>query len=328
LLKQLVKAFLLAALAGACAYTAVASFDGLARVANILANFRLHAAAGCVVLAIVLVVAHLRIAAVVATLAAAVNVAPALAYATARSTPALSSAADGPRKALRVMTVNTLYRADNIDTIAASIRTEQPDVVLLQELIRDKMSLLHRLRTEYPWQVHCGPTWQCDVAVISRVPWLEAQAGLFGAGRTKMAWARFGDQLGGAAVASVHVRWPTVTDQALELRSAYEAIAAPGRPVVIAGDLNAVPWTHPVRALGRDGALRPAGGYLPTWPNRTPGSGRKCLACIPQLQIDQVLVGPQVEVLATRRSADIGSDHLPLVTDLMLPAIQTVGAAP
>ena len=226
---------------------------------------------------------------------------------------------------LKVMTVNVLHRVDNDDQIVAQIRAENPDVVFFQELIGARQGLLKRLEALYPWQISCTGAWRCDVAIISRHRWLTAQARPVGESMTKLAWARFGPELGGALVASVHLKWPLISDQTAQLQSVTNFLSSHPGPVIVAGDLNAVPWSAAVRSFTRQAHLNSAGGFVPTWPRRTFVQGAPCMICIPQLQIDHVFVSPQFRVLSVRAGADVGSDHLPLIADLELP--RTLAAA-
>jgi len=83
-------------------------------------------------------------------------------------------------------------------------------------------------------------------------------------------------------------------------------------PLILAGDLNIVPWSRGYRRFSRrlrDAQLA-AGGPMPqaTYPARWPF-----------LRIDHIFVSPSIRVLRTQvlRNADarVASDHLPLVLD-------------
>jgi endonuclease/exonuclease/phosphatase family metal-dependent hydrolase len=51
-------------------------------------------------------------------------------------------------------------------------------------------------------------------------------------------------------------------------------------------------------------------GWQPTWPTFLPPAG---------IQIDHALTGAGVFVTAFRRGSAVGSDHLPIVIDCVLP---------
>lgn len=83
------------------------------------------------------------------------------------------------------------------------------------------------------------------------------------------------------------------------------------RPMaVVAGDLNATPWSGAFRRLCRDGRLSGPGGlaaWTPTWLSGTP------LAA----PIDHVLAGAGLAVASHVVGPRIGSDHLPVQTTVL-----------
>lgn len=74
-------------------------------------------------------------------------------------------------------------------------------------------------------------------------------------------------------------------------------------PVVVAGDLNATPWSTALIGAGRHGLLR-ATGFAPTWPS----SGRGAIG----IPIDHVLASRHWRLGTSSRGPDIGSDHYPV----------------
>jgi endonuclease/exonuclease/phosphatase (EEP) superfamily protein YafD len=82
--------------------------------------------------------------------------------------------------------------------------------------------------------------------------------------------------------------------------------------LIVAGDMNSSPWSPQCRALRRNTGLvsaRQGRGILGTWPSFF-GPLR--------VGIDQMLVSPDIQVVACRVGAGIGSDHRPLITDLFV----------
>ena len=279
--------------------------------ADAFSHFRLHYVVMCAVVAALCLLVSRRIA-IVAVSMAMVNFAGAAIHPRAASTP------DARGIPLKIVTINTLYRVDNTDAVVALVRREAPDIVFLQEMTRAKAGIMTRLKADYPWQVHCIGATNCDTAILSRRPWREAGGRRLGRRGGSVAWARFGQDLAGLTVASVHLRWPLVSDQLGQLREVKDVLGSVAGPVVVAGDLNATAWSGVVRVFSAETGMRPAGGFVPTWPARGFKSGRTCPLCFPQLQIDHVLVSRGVEVVATRPGADVSSDHLPLFAEIVL----------
>jgi endonuclease/exonuclease/phosphatase (EEP) superfamily protein YafD len=71
-------------------------------------------------------------------------------------------------------------------------------------------------------------------------------------------------------------------------------------PLIVAGDLNATPWSSAFAVAARHGLDR-ASGLAPTWPRRHVG-----------IPIDHVLADTHWRRGEAQRGPDIGSDHLPV----------------
>lgn len=78
---------------------------------------------------------------------------------------------------------------------------------------------------------------------------------------------------------------------------------SPAQPTIIAGDLNATPWSSALYTAQQH-QLRRITGSAPTYPSE--GAG------LIGIGIDHVLVSPQLLGSFHQRGPDIGSDHLPV----------------
>jgi endonuclease/exonuclease/phosphatase (EEP) superfamily protein YafD len=93
---------------------------------------------------------------------------------------------------------------------------------------------------------------------------------------------------------------------------ARHARATTSLPLVVVGDLNVSPFSPQFRHLLEEGRLRSAAdgfGWQPTWPSFLLPAG---------IQIDHALVSPAVTVKAFSRGPFDGSDHRPIVVDVLL----------
>jgi len=103
-------------------------------------------------------------------------------------------------------------------------------------------------------------------------------------------------------------RWAAEHDT---LRAVATAVP-PELPLVLAGDLNAVPDHGPLQALHRTGLTTAAdltgAGWLPTYPAQS--------LLPPLLPIDHVVVDDQLTALSVSRIEVAGTDHLGLVAEL------------
>ncbi|MBB6429328.1 endonuclease/exonuclease/phosphatase family protein [Algisphaera agarilytica] len=99
-----------------------------------------------------------------------------------------------------------------------------------------------------------------------------------------------------------------------QLRDASARVTQSEEPVVVAGDLNATRWSSPLRRLLRETELRDSAegfGHQGTWPSSLAWTG--------MIPIDHVLVSPDIRVEDRWVGPALGSDHCPVVVDLVLP---------
>ena len=81
------------------------------------------------------------------------------------------------------------------------------------------------------------------------------------------------------------------------------------QPTLLAGDLNATPWSSAFNGLDTLG-LRRATGLVPTWPS--------ALQAISGIPIDHVLASHHWQRIDSSRGPDLGSDHAPVLARLTL----------
>ncbi len=119
-------------------------------------------------------------------------------------------------------------------------------------------------------------------------------------------------------VYAVHLLPPTNAD-AVEVGdeqtdSAVAVLAGHKGPKVLIGDLNATRWSSPYRHILSETNLRDAAdgrGLTGTWPSRlVPLTGG--------ITLDHVLVSPEFGVEGRTIGPHLGSDHRPVVVDLVL----------
>lgn len=219
---------------------------------------------------------------------------------------------DAPR--LRVISYNVHSGNPRTAEAARHVATLAPDVVALYEVSQDQ---LHAFQTALPGY-HPIAVPQDDpfgIAVLTRLPPTHARVLTLGA-----PWVPaielslpFGEHT--IALAAIHPP-PPVSSQLAQARNAvlhaaFEWAAAQPGPTIVVGDLNATPWSTPLRQRLADGPLRSTQvfGIQPTWPATLGPFG---------LPIDHALVTEHL--VPTRRALDpsFGSDHRMLVVDLAL----------
>jgi endonuclease/exonuclease/phosphatase family metal-dependent hydrolase len=212
----------------------------------------------------------------------------------------------------------------SIKDLARVIRAERPDVVLLSEVDRgwllngghDDVRLLAReLGLRYAFGPAADTVW--GDAILTNLPvvsWRAERMPSYGAptgGQVMGAVLRHGS--GTVAVVSTHLQPPPgrpPLEQARDVARFAAGLRAPGRPVIIGGDLNTQPGDPPFEALV-------AAGFADAFAARRPVY--TSTADRPTKQIDHVLLSgaEAFDVTAPRSTA---SDHLAVAVTVRWPA--------
>jgi endonuclease/exonuclease/phosphatase (EEP) superfamily protein YafD len=243
----------------------------------------------------------------IAAVALAVNLAAIVPYYIPATVP--------PGMPLRVV-VSNLYSGN--PTPAAAIRfleSTDADVLVLLEVDADCAERLAPLRLRYPHGRVLPQDGNFGIALLSRRPLRDVEQINFGQSGVPTLTAVLAEQ--GVQIVATHPP-PPVNSRLAARRDAQLADLAAfcgdsPRPVIVVGDLNATPWSAAFRDLVRRGRLRDSSlghGLQPTWPTLGP------LSLLP---IDHVLLSPSLGVSQRTVGPRNGSDHRPVIVDVVLP---------
>jgi endonuclease/exonuclease/phosphatase family metal-dependent hydrolase len=208
----------------------------------------------------------------------------------------------------------------SLDELARVIRAERPEVVLLSEVDRgwllngghdDVVLLARALGLRYAFAPAADAVW--GDAILTNLPvvsWHAERMPSYGAptgGQVMGAVLRHG--AGTVAVVSTHLQPPPgrpPLEQARDAARFAEGLRAPGRPVIVGGDLNTEPGDPPFEAMLAAGF---SDAFAADRPVYTSGADD------PRKQIDHVLVSGAraTDVTAPRSTA---SDHLAVAVTL------------
>jgi endonuclease/exonuclease/phosphatase (EEP) superfamily protein YafD len=194
------------------------------------------------------------------------------------------------------------------------IRETQPDIVLLQEVDAQWQAFLKPIESEYLHSMYCpryaggGP----DLALFwngesgeARELWPEDVPG-----------ASLQVDIDGQRVCllNIHTAAPFTPVRARKYRQQMKLLReyanAKTTLLILAGDLNASPWSWEYKRLIADTSLksvRNGMGLLGTWPSFF-GPFR--------IALDHILITSEIQVSRCWTASGIGSDHLPLLVDL------------
>lgn len=224
--------------------------------------------------------------------------------------------ADAPRRRVKLLLANVNVANADYDALLRLAREESPDVVILQEATPAWAAATAALRDALPHaHLEARPD-PFGIVVYSRFPLERAEAVPLGAARVPAVVARVRADGAPFSLVTAHVfpplpGWYEGRNEQLESLAALAAAAE--RPLVLAGDLNASPWSPYFTKFERASRLRDARrgfGLLPTWPTYRPAL---------YVPIDHCLVSPDVRVARFSTGAHVGSDHLPVVVTLEIP---------
>jgi endonuclease/exonuclease/phosphatase (EEP) superfamily protein YafD len=201
----------------------------------------------------------------------------------------------------------------------AWIRSEKPDVLMLEEVAGAGVPVVAALAADYPYKVTCEVSrFPCPVVILSkRRPIAEGQT-RGDPDHPQIAWARFHAGGGDYTVAATHVTWPLPDKRQSRLMEglAGKLKSLNAGSMILGGDFNATPWSVPMRKLDRAVGLVRRTHALPTWP-----AGRITTLRFPWptpvLPIDHVFTSADWRVVSLKRGPDLGSDHFPIVAVLV-----------
>ncbi len=216
---------------------------------------------------------------------------------------------------VRVLVLNVLTSSTNHDAVRRLITDTRPDIVALVEVDQIWLDALAPVLVDYPGRVE-EPRWDnFGVALYARGP-VTGAAQKLGSGPTTI----IGQVSIGTAALSVIVTHPSPpmnSTAADALGVQLDAIALRVRELpnaLVMGDFNTTPWSRRFRRLLSASGLcdsRDGFGIQATYP------ANLWLARIP---IDHLLHACTIGVTGRRVERDVGSDHLPIVIDLVVPS--------
>lgn len=217
----------------------------------------------------------------------------------------------------RLLQINLRFDNRTPEKVLSLIGRLSPDVVTLNEVSRFWTPKLALLEKAYPYRIFCAVDSNVGAtAVLSRRPFVSGTAGACHVdGSMSTATIDFGGRP--VAVAALHLEWPWPFQQPEQIDRMAPHLAALGATALVAGDLNAAPWSHAVRRVAAEGGFDRAPAAGPTWLwRRLPVSLRPWIG----LTIDHVFTKGAVAVHSVTIAEPVGSDHAPLLVEFSLPS--------
>lgn len=244
-------------------------------------------------------------AAAIATLAHVLWLAPDL----VRARPAVSEGTH-----VRILLLNVLRSNTHHDQVARLIEDTNADVVALMEVDEPWFRALAPALAAYPARLEHERTDNFGIALYARET-LAVRAEYLGTFPSIVGTVTHRDaELGVILTHPI----PPVSRALVDVHEGQLAAVAErarqlGPRTVLFGDFNATPWSRPFRRMIAASGLcdtRAGFGLQATFP---------AASAIMRIPIDHVLVSCAIGVGDRRIERDVGSDHLPVVVDLVVP---------
>jgi endonuclease/exonuclease/phosphatase (EEP) superfamily protein YafD len=233
-----------------------------------------------------------------------------------------------PDPNLRVLVSNINTQNRNYEGVVAFTRQANPDLAVFMEVDAAWIEQLRSLQDELPYASGQGNSDNFGLVVYSRWPLDQTRVELFGSDRNISVVGQV--TIAGQPVhfAATHP-YPPVRPSIFQARNQQldrvgQYVQALPSPKLLLGDLNVTMWSPYYRRLTRQAGVvnaRRGLGIHPTWP--TPGTYRrlpKLVTPLLTIPIDHCLISRDITVSNLYVGPNIGSDHLPLVADLHIPA--------
>jgi endonuclease/exonuclease/phosphatase (EEP) superfamily protein YafD len=209
-----------------------------------------------------------------------------------------------------VASANVNLHSRNTQALATWLAQEKPDVVVLLEVSPAHAQGLRTLR-DYPFQHIVAQDSPFGIAVLSRHPLqqIEVIEDAQGIAHIEAQLQWHGQPIGIIALHPMPPLSPQYHSvRNVKLAALAKRATASAIPTVLAGDLNATPWSSAFSGLAQLG-LRRASGFTATWPAVLQG--------VLGPPNDQVLVTQHWAVVARQVGPLLGSDHLPVLVRLV-----------
>lgn len=281
---------------------------------DLLANFRVQYVVALTVFGAVLMAGRWRRSGTIVLLAMAINLVPVL--------PLFVGSPGEPVFAapqVRVMTFNLLSNNQSFAEVFAYIRSIDPDLVLLQEASNPWEVAAEAANLGYQVIVTRAESLIFGTLILVRGDDVVSVSHGFAVGQPRAAEVTFRPPGWSVPlkVMSTHPVNPSDSERAAlrdeQLRFAAQWAALQEGPHIVAGDLNATPWSWPFRNMLATTDLRNSQvgfGHQPTF-----SVDSNPLIRIP---IDHLLHSPDLGVNSRDLGPNLGSDHFPVIVDLEL----------
>lgn len=220
---------------------------------------------------------------------------------------------------LKVFSYNVLWQNKKYDRAIALISQEQPDIAIFQEAVPHWHQKLKALKATYPYHVRAQTL---EMEVYSKIPLRQTEIKRYGTYRGLIiVEVRVGDRpvkfIATHAYPQLHFGasgW-RIRNEHLKV-GIGEYAQKQTQPVIVMGDLNVALWSPFYRSMMQISGLRNARQGLGILPTHSIVAPQIAALAAP---IDHCLISEDIGVRDFRLGKAIGSDHLPIIAELLIP---------
>jgi endonuclease/exonuclease/phosphatase (EEP) superfamily protein YafD len=219
---------------------------------------------------------------------------------------------------LRVMISNVMTSNHRYGDVIDLVRAENPDLLVIMEMDFIWQARLEPLKSLLPYSIAEPRTDNFGLAIYSKLPLANSQVREWGKSAIVVpsltADITVRDRV--VSLVATHPAPPLDEDYSLsrnsQMNEMAEYVRQVGTEAIVMGDLNMSMWSPYYRKFIDRAKLRNTRqgfGIQPSWPTNLP---------LLQIPIDHCSITSKIKVSNNRIGKDIGSDHYPLIVDLVL----------
>ena len=223
---------------------------------------------------------------------------------------------------LKVFSYNVLWKnkdKKDYQRAIALVESEKPDIAIFQEVQSHWHEQLKALESSYPYHIFAK---KLEIEVYSKLPLLNPEIKLYGTYRgLVIADLPIGDRktkfIATHAYPQLffgHEGW-LIRNEHLKI-GIGEYVRDLSQPAIVLGDLNVSLWSPFYHSMIETSGLRNARQGLGVLPTHSIVAPQFAALSAP---IDHCLITPEIQVKDFRLGKAIGSDHRPIIADLLLP---------
>lgn len=238
-------------------------------------------------------------------------------YSTVAAHQAISNNDCVPERQLHMLSLNVLQDNRDYARTLQLVKAEQPDIFLAMEVDAAWIDALSPIEADYPYSRKIPLDNKYGMALYSRFPLSEVEHLELAGDDTPLIRARL--EMGGGlrpTFFAVHPLPPRPGQDSgqrdAELVLLADLVRESGRPTLVMGDFNDVPWSRVIETFQRVGEMvdpRIGRGYYASF-DATNAAMR--------WPLDHLFHTEDFGVMRIETVADVGSDHYPLIATLCL----------